>query len=40
VNAHAAKLLTLQRTTLVEKMRKYNISQEMDSSEFRQAVSE
>ena len=40
VNAHAAKLLTLQRTTLVEKMRKYNISQETDSSEFRQAVSE
>lgn len=40
VNAHAAKLLTLQRTTLVEKMRKYNISQEMDSSEFRQAASE
>jgi sigma-54 specific flagellar transcriptional regulator A len=39
VNAHAAKLLTLQRTTLVEKMRKYNISQEMDSSEFRQAAS-
>ena len=26
VNAHAAKLLTLQRTTLVEKMRKYDIS--------------
>ena len=40
VNAHAAKLLTLQRTTLVEKMRKYNISQETDSSEFRQAASE
>ena len=37
VNAHAAKLLTLQRTTLVEKMRKYGISQEADSSEFRQA---
>ena len=39
VNAHAAKLLTLQRTTLVEKMRKYGISQEVDSSEFRQSVS-
>ena len=37
VNAHAAKLLTLQRTTLVEKMRKYDIKQEVDSSEFRQA---
>ena len=35
VNAHAAKLLTLQRTTLVEKMRKYDIKQETDSSEFR-----
>ena len=32
VNAHAAKLLSLQRTTLVEKMRKYCISQEADSS--------
>ena len=40
VNAHAAKLLTLQRTTLVEKMRKYDISQETDSSEFRHAASE
>ena len=40
VNAHAAKLLTLQRTTLVEKMRKYGISQELDSSEFRRAASE
>ena len=40
VNAHAAKLLTLQRTTLVEKMRKYGISQEADSSEFRQSASE
>ena len=40
VNAHAAKLLTLQRTTLVEKMRKYDISQETDSSEFRRAASE
>ena len=40
VNAHAAKLLTVQRTTLVEKMRKYGISQETDSSEFRHAVSE
>ncbi len=39
VNAHAAKLLTLQRTTLVEKMRKYGISQEAESSEFRQSVS-
>ena len=39
VNAHAAKLLTLQRTTLVEKMRKYGISQEADSSEFRQSAS-
>ena len=39
VNAHAAKLLTLQRTTLVEKMRKYGISEEADSSEFRQSVS-
>ena len=38
VNAHAAKLLTLQRTTLVEKMRKYGISQEADSSEFRQSA--
>ena len=38
VNAHAAKLLMLQRTTLVEKMRKYGISQEVDSSEFRQSV--
>jgi sigma-54 specific flagellar transcriptional regulator A len=37
VNAHAAKLLTLQRTTLVEKMRKYDIKQDVDSSEFRQA---
>ena len=40
VNAHAAKLLTLQRTTLVEKMRKYNISQELHSSEIRRAASE
>jgi sigma-54 specific flagellar transcriptional regulator A len=32
INAHAAKLLSLQRTTLVEKMRKYRISQETDSS--------
>jgi sigma-54 specific flagellar transcriptional regulator A len=40
VNAHAAKLLTLQRTTLVEKMRKYDIKQEIDSSEFRRAASE
>lgn len=40
VNAHAAKLLTLQRTTLVEKMRKYDIKQESDSSEFRHAASE
>ena len=39
VNAHAAKLLTLQRTTLVEKMRKYGISQEAESSESRQLVS-
>ena len=39
VNAHAAKL-TLQRTTLVEKMRKYDIKQETDSSEFRHAASE
>ena len=39
VNAHAAKLLTLQRTTLVEKMRKYGISQEGDSSEFRHSAS-
>lgn len=39
VNAHAAKLLTLQRTTLVEKMRKYGISQEADSSEFRHSAS-
>ena len=39
VNAHAAKLLTLQRTTLVEKMRKYGISQEADSSEFRHTAS-
>ena len=39
VNSHAAKLLSLQRTTLVEKMRKYSISQEADSSEFRQSVS-
>ena len=38
VNAHAAKLLTLQRTTLVEKMRKYGISQEADSSEFRHSA--
>ena len=38
VNAHAAELLMLQRTTLVEKMRKYGISQEVDSSEFRQSV--
>ena len=38
VNA-AAKLLTLQRTTLVEKMRKYGISQEADSSEFRHSAS-
>ena len=40
VNAHAAKLLTLQRTTLVEKMRKYGITQESDSSEFRRVASE
>ena len=40
VNAHAAKLLSLQRTTLVEKMRKYGISQDTDSSEFRRPVSE
>lgn len=40
VNAHAAKLLTLQRTTLVEKMRKYDIKQDADSSEFRHAASE
>ena len=40
VNAHAAKLLTLQRTTLVEKMRKYNIRQELHSSEIRRAASE
>ena len=39
VNAHAAKLLTLQRTTLVEKMRKYGISEEADSSEFRRLAS-
>ena len=39
VNAHAAKLLTLQRTTLVEKMRKYGISEEADSSEFRRSAS-
>ena len=39
VNAHAAKLLSLQRTTLVEKMRKYGISQEADSSEFRHSAS-
>ena len=39
VNAHAAKLLTVQRTTLVEKMRKYGISQESDSSEFRHSAS-
>ena len=39
VNAHAAKLLTLQRTTLVEKMRKYGISHEADSSEFRHSAS-
>ena len=39
VNAHAAKLLTLQRTTLVEKMRKYGISEEADSSEFRHSAS-
>jgi len=39
VNAHAAKLLTLQRTTLVEKMRKYDISQVTESSEFRRSVS-
>ena len=38
VNAHAAKLLTVQRTTLVEKMRKYNIKQEADSSEFRRSA--
>ena len=38
VNAHAAKLLTLQRTTLVEKMRKYDIKQETDSSEFRRTA--
>ena len=40
VNAHAAKLLTLQRTTLVEKMRKYDIKQETDSSEFRHIAGE
>lgn len=40
VNAHAAKLLSLQRTTLVEKMRKYGISQDTDSSEFRRPSSE
>ena len=40
VNAHAAKLLSLQRTTLVEKMRKYGISQDTDSSEFRRPASE
>ena len=39
VNAHAAKLLTLQRTTLVEKMRKYGISEQADSSEFRHSAS-
>jgi len=39
VNAHAAKLLSLQRTTLVEKMRKYDIQRETDSSEFRHAAS-
>jgi len=38
VNAHAAKLLSLQRTTLVEKMRKYDIQRETDSSEFRHAA--
>jgi len=36
VNAHAAKLLSLQRTTLVEKMRKYDIQRESQSSEIRQ----
>ena len=40
VNAHAAKLLTLQRTTLVEKMRKYDIKQETDSSESRHIAGE
>ena len=40
VNAHAAKLLTLQRTTLVEKMRKYDIKQETDSSESRHIAAE
>ena len=35
VNAHAAKLLSLQRTTLVEKMRKYDIQRESQSSEIR-----
>ena len=36
VNAHAAKLLSLQRTTLVEKMRKYDIQRDSQSSEIRQ----
>ena len=36
VNAHAAKLLSLQRTTLVEKMRKYDIQRDNQSSEIRQ----
>jgi sigma-54 specific flagellar transcriptional regulator A len=36
VNAHAAKLLSLQRTTLVEKMRKYDIQRESQLSEIRQ----
>lgn len=39
VNAHAAKLLSLQRTTLVEKMRKYDIQRESQSSEIRQNAS-
>ena len=39
VNAHAAKLLSLQRTTLVEKMRKYDIQRDAGSSEIRQNVS-
>ena len=39
VNAHAAKLLSLQRTTLVEKMRKYDIQRDNPSSEFRQNAS-
>ena len=34
VNAHAAKLLTLQRTTLVEKMRKYDIKQKLTRQNF------